>query len=348
MNFWNFTRSPASVRLLLDFGRKLGLTAAQLLAGTRLTQAQLEDAQVGLSPGQELAVIANLLRLRPAYPGMGLQLGLGYQLSAYGVLGLGLMSCATGVDALRLAERFLPLTYSYVPITHRRDGDRDTLLFEPPTALPAGLRSFVVERAMGASVRVLRDVIGAEVPLAALRLHGPAAPAPVAAELSRQLGCRPQWDAAENGVSAAHRLLQRPLRQANAVTTAMCERMCEELVERRRTRLDTATLVREYLAAVPDQHTPRLAEVSALLCTSERSLKRWFRDEGTSFRELLEDSRRAKADRLLRNPRSSLTEVAARLGFSDLSSFSQAYKRWTGTTPSKSSARSDSLRDAGP
>jgi AraC-like DNA-binding protein len=30
----------------------------------------------------------------------------------------------------------------------------------------------------------------------------------------------------------------------------------------------------------------------------------------------------------------SLTEVAAELGFSDLSSFSQAYKRWTGVAPS--------------
>jgi AraC-like DNA-binding protein len=344
MSFWNFTRSPASVRLLLDFGRRQGLAAVQLLAGTRLRQVQLEDPQIGVSPGQELAVIANLLRLCPVHPGMGLQLGMGYQLSAYGVLGLGLMSSATGVDALRLAQRFLPLTYTYVPITHRRDGAGDILLFEPPETLAAGLRGFVVERAMGASVRVLRDVTGAQTPVAAVRLRGPAAPAPVAAELSRQLGVVPKWGAADNRICIAHRLLQRPLPQANAITAAMCERMCAELVERRRTRLDTATLVREYLAAVPDSHTPRLAEVAALLCTSDRTLKRWFRDGGTSFRELLEDSRRAKADCLLRNPGSSLSEVATRLGFSDLSAFSQAYKRWTGTAPSQSKARnSDSL-----
>jgi AraC-like DNA-binding protein len=247
---------------------------------------------------------------------------------------------------LRLAERFLPLTYSYVPITHRRDGGHDVLLFEPPAALADELRGFVVERAMGASVRVLRDVTGVGAPLAALRLRGPAAPAPVAAALSRQLGCQPQWRAADNRICLAHRLLQRPLPQANAVTAAMCERMCEELVERRRTRLDTVTLVREYLTAVPDPHAPRLAEVAALLCTSERTLKRWLSAAGTSFRDLLEDSRRAKADRLLRDSRCSLTEAAARLGFSDLSSFSQAYKRWTGTAPSKSLARnSDSGTD---
>jgi AraC-like DNA-binding protein len=339
MNFWNFARSPASVRLLLDFGRAQGLTPAQLLAGTRLTPAQLEDAQIGLRPGQELAVIGNLLELRPAYPGMGLLLGLSYQLSAYGVLGLGLMSSATVFDAMRLARRFLPLTYTYVPITYRRDGDCDTLLFEPPATLAGELRSFVMERAMGATLRVLHDMIGGEAPLAAMRLRGPEAPAPVGAELGRRLGRRPQWGAAENLVAFPQGLMPRRLPQANAVTAAMCERMCEELVERRRTRLDTTTLVREYLAAAPDMHAPKLAEAAALLCTSERTLKRWLQDEDTSFRALLEESRRGKAERLLRDPGCSLTEVAVRMGFSDLSSFSQAYKRWTGMAPSLSAAR---------
>ncbi len=344
MTFWNFARSPASVRLLVEFGRARGFTAAQLLAGSRLTQVQLGNAQLSVSAGQELAVIGNLLRLVPVYPGMGLQVGLSYHLSAYGVLGLGLMSSATGVDALRLAQRFLPLTYAYVSITHRLEGDYDILQFEPPARLEAEVRSFVVERAMGATVRLVRDIVGADTPLAAMRLRGRAAPPALGKELVGLLGCRPQWGAQDNRVSLAHRLLLRPLRQANATTAAMCERMCEELVERRRMRLDTAGLVREYLAAVPDRHIPKLAEVAALLCTSERTLKRWFRDDGISFRELLEHSRRSKADRLLGGSRYSLTDVAAQLGFSDLSSFSQAYKRWTGHAPSSSPLRTGRKR----
>jgi len=339
MNFWNFARSPASVRLLLDFGRGHGLTTAQLLTGTRLTQAQLDNAQVNLSPGKELAVIANLLRLHAAYPGMGLRLGLSYHLSAYGVLGLGMMSSATALHALLMVQRFLPLTYTYVAIVHRRDGNLDTLRFEPPATLDAGMRSFVVERAMGATISVLRDVTGADAPLAKVQLRGHTPPAHVKAELISDLRCRPQWEATENVIAIPHALMQRPLPQANATTAAMCQRMCEELVEQRRKRLDTPTLVREYLDAAPSNHTPKLAEVAAFLCTSERSLKRWFQDEGTSFRALLEESRRTKADRLLGNPGYSLTDVANHLGFSDLSSFSQAYKRWTGKAPSFSSAR---------
>ncbi|WP_019466868.1 AraC family transcriptional regulator [Dyella japonica] len=339
MNFWNFTRSPASVRLLLDFGRSRGFTTAQLLAGTQLTLAQIENAQVSLSPGQELAVIANLLRMVPDCSGLGLQLGLGYQLSAYGVLGLGMMSSATAFDALRLVQRFLPLTYSYVAITHRRDGDLDKLWFEPPASMDAAMQGFVAERAMGATVRVLCDISGVSAPLTAMQLRGRPAPTSIHGELAEALGCVPRWRAAENLVAIPRALTQRALPQANVTTAAMCERMCEELVEQRRTQLDTPTLVREYLAATPDACTPKLADVAAFLCTSERSLKRWFHDDGTSFRELLEESRRTKADRLLGNPHHSLTEVAERLGFSDLSSFSQAYKRWTGQAPSLSPAR---------
>lgn len=339
MNFWNFARSPASVHLLLHFGRAQGLAAAPLLAGTRLSLAHIENAQVSVSPGKELAVIANLLRLCPDHPCMGLQLGLSYHLSAYGVLGLGMMSSATALDALRLVQRFLPLTYSYVAIGHRRVGDLDTLQFDAPANLEIGLQHFVVERAMGATVRVLRDITGSDAPLARLSLRAVAPPASLNAELSRQLGCTPRWRASKNVIAIPSALTQQALPQANAATVAMCERMCAELVEQRRTQLDTSTLVREYLAAMPDAYTPKLAEVAAFLCTSERSLKRWFHDEGTSFSELLGACRQIKADRLLGNPGHSLTEVAARLGFSDLSSFSQAYKRWTGKAPSLSPAR---------
>ena len=339
MTFWNFTRSPASIKLLLDFGFSRRLSAAQLLAGTRLTSAQLGDTTVSVSAGQELTVIENLLRLRPLEADIGLQIGLTYHASAYGVFGLGMMSCATGMHALQLAQRFLPLTYAYVSIDFHQNRDDLTLLFEAPSTLSHEVQQFVVERAMGATARVIEDVIGLDAELSEFQLSFRDPSASATLPPKTVLGVKVHWGREKNKLSIPLRVLNRSLVMANSTTAAMCERMCEDLVKRRRSQLTTTTLVREYLATLPDDTVPKLRDIANVLNTSERTLKRWFQRDGVTYRELLGDSRQAKANRLLANPEISLTEAAARLGFSDLSSFSQAYKRWTGKSPRYSFAK---------
>jgi AraC-like DNA-binding protein len=333
MNFREFARSPASVRLLVDFAQARQIAPASLLVDTQLTPAQLADPDMAISAGQELAVIANLLRLMRHKAGIGLQVGLSYNLSAYGILGYGLLSSATGADAVALARRFLPLTYAFASIAHRRDKDLDVLTFEPSPELSPSIQRFVVERAMGAASRLLRDILGGNFALASfgLRYDAPAAATRTPAQL---FGVAIKYGAASNALSIERERLAEALPQANPVTAAMCERMCTELLSRRRTRLDTATFVREHLAALQRGHAPQLQDIAGLLNTSERTLKRRLHQEGTSFRELAIAVRRAKAETLIAAGRLTMTEIAAELGFSDLSTFSQAFKRWTGTAPS--------------
>ena len=62
MSFWDFTRSPASARLLVDFGDERGVPHTTLLAGTGLADAQLDDPKVEVTAAQELRLTGNLLR----------------------------------------------------------------------------------------------------------------------------------------------------------------------------------------------------------------------------------------------------------------------------------------------
>lgn len=71
------------------------------------------------------------------------------------------------------------------------------------------------------------------------------------------------------------------------------------------------------------------------LHTSVRTLRRKLRERAVSFKELLAETRRELGERYIQDSSLSLTEVAFLLGFSDSSSFSRAYKNWTGLTPSK-------------
>lgn len=66
---------------------------------------------------------------------------------------------------------------------------------------------------------------------------------------------------------------------------------------------------------------------------SERTLQRKLRDKGTSFRQVLEGVRKMVAMQYIRNTRTSMTEIAFLLGFSEQSAFSRAFKKWTGKSP---------------
>ena len=58
-------------------------------------------------------------------------------------------------------------------------------------------------------------------------------------------------------------------------------------------------------------------------------------DEGLSFTEILQQLRRDLALRYLTDRKLHVSKIAWLLGFQEVSSFTHAFKRWTGKTPSK-------------
>ena len=77
-------------------------------------------------------------------------------------------------------------------------------------------------------------------------------------------------------------------------------------------------------------------KVARTLFLSERSLQHKLQQTGSSFRKLRARTREKRAQPYIQDPDVDLTEIAFLLGFSEHSSFSRAYKRWTGQTPSAS------------
>ena len=76
-----------------------------------------------------------------------------------------------------------------------------------------------------------------------------------------------------------------------------------------------------------------IEEVSASLSVAPRTLQRQLQQRGTKFSRLLEEVRIDAARRHLTESRLSLTQLAAILGYSELSAFSRAFHRWHGQSP---------------
>lgn len=80
---------------------------------------------------------------------------------------------------------------------------------------------------------------------------------------------------------------------------------------------------------------PSLCGIAAKLHLSPRTLQRRLNEGGHSFSSLLDGIRRDMAHDLLMHSNASITEIGFRLGFSDLSNFIRACRRWFGCTPQK-------------
>lgn len=79
--------------------------------------------------------------------------------------------------------------------------------------------------------------------------------------------------------------------------------------------------------------TLSIASVAANLNMSERSLQRSVAAQGTTFRKLVESTRKALAKHYLEETSLPLKEVTYLLGFSEISAFSRAVKSWFGQPP---------------
>lgn len=97
-----------------------------------------------------------------------------------------------------------------------------------------------------------------------------------------------------------------------------------------------ATLRHQVEAAILDRlprGAPPVADVASDLGLSVRTLTRRLAEDSLTYRGLVEDVRRQKAERMLADPRLSLAEIAFLLGYAEQSSFTNAFRRWTGTAP---------------
>ena len=88
-------------------------------------------------------------------------------------------------------------------------------------------------------------------------------------------------------------------------------------------------------AVTMDTVRPRsvsLTIASRLHC-SRSTLQRQLSAEGTSYRDILETTRRALATHYLKDGDQSQAQIAFMIGFADQSNFARAFKRWTGVSP---------------
>src|SRR5262249_48793434 len=137
----------------------------------------------------------------------------------------------------------------------------------------------------------------------------------------------------DSGFALENDALDRPMRDGDPKMLATVEPLVEDELRRlpRATTPFGARLAAHLEGALPEASDGEV--VAWRLHMSARTLQRRLEQERTSFSEVLDGVRLELARRRLADPATTLAEVAAVLGFSDLATFSRAFKRWTGEPP---------------
>jgi AraC-like DNA-binding protein len=329
MHHWDFRRGIASMQLQAQLGMDHGLSLEQCLEGSGVGAAELGNAAAVVGAHQELALVRNLVRRLGQVEGLGLDAGIRYHFTAYGILGFAIVSSRDLRSALDVALRYLNLTYAYNLITGEEVEGELRLVFDD-SGIPEDVRRFLLERDMAAAFTLQREMFSQSLLPRALRLRG--APPAYAGRYARLFGIEPQFGAARNEVALDARLVDAPLPQANEVSRRLAEEQCRQLLAARKARSGLAERVRDRILSRPGR-IPPMQDVAGALLLTPRTLRRRLLEEGTSYTALTEEVRETLAEELLTAANLSVEQIAERLGYSEAASFIHAFKRWKGLPP---------------
>jgi AraC-like DNA-binding protein len=112
------------------------------------------------------------------------------------------------------------------------------------------------------------------------------------------------------------------------------ERHLKDLLRTHETTFDSCAAQVSHVISKRLGHADlEVHSIAAEMGLSSRTLQRRLAEEGTSLRDLVRRHRSQVVDRLLKDPKTKMTVIAHDLGYADATTFSRAFKNWSGETP---------------
>lgn len=136
-----------------------------------------------------------------------------------------------------------------------------------------------------------------------------------------------------NAIVFRRDILDRPMPRFDPALLRLLKQSLDVLAPPLSPDLGLIQQVRAEISELLFHSGAAIEEVAASLSMPTWTLRRRLNEEGVSFRGLVEDVRKEQAARLLAQGNIGITEIAFRLGYSEVSAFSRAFSRWYKTSP---------------
>jgi AraC-like DNA-binding protein len=316
------------LRAFLEAFGRLGYDVQDLRRAAGLSLEQLSDPD-GLVPSSATpALFGRAMTIRPLR-NLALRLALETPFGAFPLLDHLVATCETGGDALRQLARYFRLVCAPIEIELREDEDPIRAVYHQTCVGP----SFSVEYSVSLAVEHIRRETDGRVDVVRVSfLQPPEDPVDFAQRLKCPVVAPADW----NGFALPRRSWIVPLRRRDAGLHGLLESQADAVVSRQQRSGTASDELRHALAvrlARGDGEVPSIEALAPQLAMSPRTLQRRLAEEGSSYQEILAETRREAAERFLTGSALSVAEVGYLLGYSEPAAFHRAFKRWRGVTP---------------
>jgi AraC-like DNA-binding protein len=325
---------PARYFMLMgDYLKACGTSLGELLGAGDIDPDRFKDTDFGLTAQQLDRLLAEAERLT-GHSDLGFEWGCRLKLNSHDILGYAMLSCPTLDHLLRLCSRYYRLLTPMFSMSYQRKGDHVEIAYRP--ALPMTKDTLNVIQEVIAVSTYLQAKSLLQNPSSVYDIYLSMEAPPHAARYRELAPVRVHFGAfalPEVRIVADTWSLDAALPMADAHAVRMAEARCRALLQRYSEQENWTEWVIMMLSEAEDSQ-PTLKELASLLGISSRTLDRYLKKEHSSFRSLAIDVRDERARKLLTEGRLPISQIAYRLGFTDVANFSRAFRRANGVSPS--------------
>ena len=325
------TVAAGFVNAVLDYAAARGADRAVLAASAQLSPREIESSDQRV-PFDKYVLLVRAAKQACADPAFALHFGEAVDIRQMSIVALLGQSCDSPLEALDTANRY-----------SRLDADLDTggadrfrLVRKPgslwlvDTRLDPNASPEITESGFARIVGAVRRM-GLQMPLKQVHVTHPRPD--YDGEYQRIFGVpitfEADWNALQIDPSVLSQTIALQPHLAGRILADRADTLLKELQETMPCQRAVEAALRPLLAA----GTASSRGVAARLGISRQTLYRRLKAEGLTYEQVLDNLRRRIAEDALAAGKLPVSEIAYRVGFADRSSFSKAFKRWTGKAP---------------
>lgn len=315
------------VRAIVELAGQRGWDITGLLAEAGISPDLLAEGRSRVTIDQAVRMVQGLWRATDDE-----LLGLGLRPMPRGTLRLvcfGLMGAPTLGAAIRRFESFRRSLPGLPRLRLTEDDGEARVSFDMSEAgRPPGI---VIDTMLTITHRFMAWTIGGRLRLR--RVEVPYPRDPEVDDYDVVFGAPVVFSATDPTLVFDAALLEQPINRGEDELQAFLRNAPSGVLGPRDYSISPAARVRRILQRGLDGDWPGADDIAAELAMSPPTLRRKLRDEHTSLKEIREQILRDAAIASLVRGDETVTALSRRLGFSEPSAFSRAFRRWTGSAP---------------